>query len=277
MSENRRGFGRRAAWTGLVAAGLALVVTGIALSAPVNSHRLSNRAAAYTTNRTAVYPPATTAPSDATLPTITGSPIVGQTLSTSTGAWGGTAPITYAYQWQSCKAVCANITGATSNTVRLVAAELGQRIQVVVRASNVAGAVNATSGQTAPVEPNAQEVRRALSGFFSPTGKGSTIAKLLSNGGFTFTFDVPAAGTLVVDWYYLPKGAHIARAAKPVLVASARKSFTKSGKSKVKVKLTSKGRKLLKHAKHAKLTIRASFTPKGQSKTTRTSTHTFRK
>ncbi len=45
------------------------------------------------------FPPE--APSNASLPLIAGSPIVGNTLASSTGSWGGAVPISYAYQWQS--------------------------------------------------------------------------------------------------------------------------------------------------------------------------------
>ena len=38
------------------------------------------------------------------LPVVSGSAIAGQQLSGSNGSWSGTAPITYAYQWQRCDA-----------------------------------------------------------------------------------------------------------------------------------------------------------------------------
>ena len=47
---------------------------------------------------------ATGPPSNATKPSITGTPVVGKALAAHTGAWSGTAPITYAYQWVRCTA-----------------------------------------------------------------------------------------------------------------------------------------------------------------------------
>lgn len=54
----------------------------------------------------------------------------------------------------------------------------------------------------------------------------------------------------------------------------ARRPPKKVGKSKLKIRLTGKGKKLLKKAKSIKLTAKASFTPKGGKK--RTARHTFK-
>ena len=43
-----------------------------------------------------------TPPSNTSAPTIGGTPQAGQTVSADPGAWSGTAPISYAYQWQRC-------------------------------------------------------------------------------------------------------------------------------------------------------------------------------
>lgn len=64
----------------------------------------------------------------------------------------------------------------------------------------------------------------------------------------------------------------MARKAKPILVASGTKTFTKRGKATIKVKLTKTGRPLLKKVKKGhklKLTAKGSFTPKGGKKITR--------
>ena len=41
-------------------------------------------------------------PSNITPPSISGSPVLGETLTADPGLWSGTAPITYGYQWRSC-------------------------------------------------------------------------------------------------------------------------------------------------------------------------------
>ena len=41
-------------------------------------------------------------PTNTTEPRISGSPTAGSTLTTTSGDWTGTTPITYAYQWVRC-------------------------------------------------------------------------------------------------------------------------------------------------------------------------------
>jgi hypothetical protein len=93
-------------------------------------------------------------PTVASLPTISGTPVTGQTLTATAGRWNGTTPIGYAYQWQRCDAAgngCANVAGATGTTFALGAADVQHRLRVVVTAKNTAGSGTATSGATALV------------------------------------------------------------------------------------------------------------------------------
>ena len=121
-----------------------------------------------------------------------------------------------------------------------------------------------------PRGPSRAQVKAALAAVLSPRGAQSRIAKLLHNAGYTFTFDAPSTGKLVIDWYYVTKPARTADHRKPrkVLVASVSRSIKKAGPAKVKVKLTRSGRSLLKHAKRQRLTVQARFTPMGESTTT---------
>ena len=62
------------------------------------------------------------APSNTTLPSISGSSSLARQLSASTGTWLAVPSPTYTYQWQHCNSSggsCANITGATSATYLL--------------------------------------------------------------------------------------------------------------------------------------------------------------
>jgi hypothetical protein len=90
------------------------------------------------------------APSNTAAPTITGTPQAGQTLTASNGTWTN-SPTSYAYQWQRCNASgasCANIPGETRN-VRVVAADdVGNRLRVIVTATNAIGSGQATSAPT---------------------------------------------------------------------------------------------------------------------------------
>jgi hypothetical protein len=91
------------------------------------------------------------APANTAAPTITGTAKEGELLTAGPGTWSGTAPITYTYQWQACSPSCADISGATASTYRLVAAQVGKTMKVVVTATNSAASPSATSVASATV------------------------------------------------------------------------------------------------------------------------------
>jgi uncharacterized protein YukE len=95
-------------------------------------------------------------PANTALPKITGLLKVGQLLTAATGTWTGTAPISFAYQWQLCELLdhtkCTNIAGATSSTFLLSLLDLGLPVRVVVTATNVAGATAVPSLVTGLIE-----------------------------------------------------------------------------------------------------------------------------
>lgn len=93
-------------------------------------------------------------PANTQLPAITGTASQGQTLTASNGTWTGATPITYAYQWQRCNAQgqsCQPITGSTQQTYVLQAADVGNTLNIVVKATNADGNSSATSAVTAVV------------------------------------------------------------------------------------------------------------------------------
>jgi hypothetical protein len=85
----------------------------------------------------------TSPPTNTTRPTITGSLVVGKVLTAHVGAWSGTAPITYSFQWQRCNSTatdCNMISEASqSQTYILTSDDLGHRMSVQVAATNSAG------------------------------------------------------------------------------------------------------------------------------------------
>ena len=121
----------------------------------------ASSATSVVTSIVAARPPANTG-----LPVISGTPTVGQTLSSSTGSWSGTPPLTYAYQWESCDASgsgCANITGATSSSYVLLSGNIGGTIRVVVTATNAAGSASGTSvALTVQVPPSVTSQPQSL-------------------------------------------------------------------------------------------------------------------
>lgn len=93
------------------------------------------------------------APQNTALPTISGTPAVGQTLTATTGTWTG-APTSFAYQWLRCNeagAACGAIQGATNQTYVVQAADNTARLRVRVTATNATGSTAAESQPTAAV------------------------------------------------------------------------------------------------------------------------------
>ena len=98
------------------------------------------------------------APTNTKEPVISGSPVQGQTLTTTNGDWTG-SPTDYDYQWVRCGtdggnadgSNCAVIGGATTNKYTLTADDVGRRIRSRVIAKNAAGQTTAASNATAVV------------------------------------------------------------------------------------------------------------------------------
>jgi hypothetical protein len=100
-----------------------------------------------------------------------------------------------------------------------------------------------------------------------PGGKAARIGALLKSGLFKQRFRAPEAGTEVVKWYFLPPGAKLAKASKrpePVLVASGSIVFEIAGSVEMKIRLSSRGKALLRRSKRLRLTATSTFTPAGQ-------------
>jgi hypothetical protein len=103
------------------------------------------------------------------------------------------------------------------------------------------------------------EIGRAL----APSGPRAEIGALLEHGGVTETFTAPEPGVLVIQWWRVAPGGHLATNGKrnPVLIAQGSAAFSVAGAGKIKVRLTGAGRRLLAFAKELKLTASVRFTP----------------
>jgi PKD repeat protein len=132
---------------------------GHALTVQETASNAGGAAAATAATTTAVPKPPSAptpvpAPVDASPPTISGTPVVGQTLTEGHGSWSNT-PTSYAYVWGRCDNAgsnCAAIPGAIAQTHTLTMADIGHTLRVQETASNASGAGDAaTSSPTAPV------------------------------------------------------------------------------------------------------------------------------
>jgi hypothetical protein len=219
-------------------------------------------------------------PVNSAAPTISGTTQPGQTLTEAHGTWTG-SPTSYSYQWEQCDSAgngCTPISGAHSQTYTLTAGDVDHRMRVQEVATNSGGSSTAaTSAATALVQapaapppnspsgPTAQQVFAALMSLL--TGDVVSLSRLLNHGVASLAFSSPSAGQLVIVWYLVPAGAHVSKA-KPLIIGRGQHRFVRRSRGKVKVTLTRKGRRLLRHKGHAKLVSKATFTPVGRKGTT---------
>ena len=113
--------------------------------------------ASIASNTTATVVAAAAAPVNTARPTVSlPRAAVGSKVSGSTGAWGGTQPISYDLTWARCDRSgnhCQSIAGASAQTYVLALADAGSTIELVVKGSNSVGSSVAASAPT-PVIAN---------------------------------------------------------------------------------------------------------------------------
>jgi hypothetical protein len=128
------------------------------------------------------------APYPLTAPSIAGTTLVGSTLTLTAGTWGGTTPITLAYQWLRDGQV---ISGATGTTYVTVSADAGMFIQVRETATNTQSNSNVSNAITPTFAPANVSV---------PTISGTTAtgSVLTANVGTWSGF--PAPSTFTYNW-----------------------------------------------------------------------------
>lgn len=117
-------------------------------------------------------------PANTSPPTISGTARQGDLLTAGVGAWSGTPPITYTYQWQRCDsngASCAVISGATTQTYRPTVSDVNRRLRVSVTATNSAGKASALSAATGLIAPSVPQ-NTALPTIAGTLQEGQTLA-----------------------------------------------------------------------------------------------------
>ena len=102
-------------------------------------------------------------------PVISGSTTQGSALTASPGSWTG-VNLTFTYQWQRCDATNFCVDVGTGPTYTLVAADVGQQLQVVVTGSNGASSDVGTSPRTDTIGGGPGPVNTALPKITLPIG-----------------------------------------------------------------------------------------------------------
>jgi hypothetical protein len=116
----------------------------------------------------------------------------------------------------------------------------------------------------------------ALSSSLAVGGAAARISAVLKHGGFAAPGSAAAPGTVTITWYSVPAGAHLARATKPIMIAQGSHTFSTAGKASIKVRLTSRGRALLKRSKRVKLTAVGTFAPTHGTKSSKQKSFTLK-
>jgi thermitase len=136
----------------------------------------------------------TAAPTNASLPTVSGTAQDGQTLTSTSGSWSG-SPTSYAYQWQRCDssgANCVALSGASASSYAVQTGDVGSTLRVAVAASNAGGSATGVSAATAVVVPAPPPPPP------SPATQTMTFTGSLNPGNPTRSFSVPV-GAGVAD------------------------------------------------------------------------------
>src|SRR5581483_5214021 len=127
-------------------------------------------------------------PSNTIRPSITGTPVAGKVLNAHNGAWSGTTPIAFQYQWTRCSSTgtgCTAIPEASqSQQYVLTTDDVGHRLRVVVTATNSAGTSSRNSPLSAVIKaaPTNAPVATTRPGITGSAVEGNTLTA--SNGSW---------------------------------------------------------------------------------------------
>jgi hypothetical protein len=121
----------------------------------------------------------------------------------------------------------------------------------------------ATVGTPAPPVPphpgpTTAQLKALLARALTPAGRRARIGGLLAHRGYRFSARALEAGTLRILWF------HGKPARKRVLLAGGSVKFMAAGRKQITIRLTKRGKRLLRHAKRLRITVVGTFTPTGQ-------------
>ncbi len=128
-------------------------------------------------------------PANTSTPSVSGTPLVGDTLTAQPGSWSGANPITFTYQWNRCDSgggSCSAISSATGQTYTVQSADAGHTLRVAVTATNADGTGGPVlSTPTAVVVTGTAPANTAAPQLTGTTKQGSTLT--VTSGTWTGT------------------------------------------------------------------------------------------
>ncbi len=130
-------------------------------------------------------------PANAVLPSISGTPSSGETLTGNHGFWVGNGQITETGQWQRCDAsgsACVNIPGATGDTFVLGGDDVGHQMRFVVTATNFGGSASLTTAAVGPVTAAAPTAKTPPTISQVPSFLTTTNGQFGGDGPFTYSY-----------------------------------------------------------------------------------------
>ena len=202
------------------------------------------------------------------LPQITGTPTIGDTLTTTDGTWTSSTPLAFVIQWYDCDSSgsnCFAIPGENDSTYTIAADDVdpGDTIRVEVIARNAAGPTAATSDPTGPVAQLSLMV--TVTGTSQPTQDSVTV-------GLDCTNPVsPCPLLLLLIALSGGQATHtpfVTAVHKPPIVGKARTTIPAGGHKTVRITLNKAGRRLL--AKRHTLTVKLMISEPGHTSLSRT-------
>jgi hypothetical protein len=106
--------------------------------------------------------------------------------------------------------------------------------------------------------PTRAQLRKALRKRLVPSARGAAI--LVKRGGYRYSFRIPAPGRLTVSWFSAARRGPARQRLNPILIATAKTYVGADTTSRVKLRLTHKGRSLLRRSAPLTVTAEARFT-----------------
>jgi hypothetical protein len=219
-----------------------------------------------------------TAPVNSSLPVASGTPVLGQTLSCSSGLWASYPPPVFAYQWLRDGTP---INRASTNTYVVQTADEGHGLACQITASNIAGAESVTSNtlqvSAAPTSGSGGSDGSSggsgnpgtLTGTMRSTFVLNSVECVAAHGTVKLMLTLPGPGMLRIVGRATPTqlaGVSHAKGRKTMFVIARRwLMVSKAGRILVTVVPTAGAKAILVRRGKLRATITITYTPKGST------------